>query len=130
MDWTDIVINILISASVSGIVGVIVNIWYQQKNQIKQAKLHVLQQLLGNRYDLRGEKFTEALNQIFVTFYNSKDVLIALKAFYEIATSPMKNNEVMNQRILDLFKAMYKDLKLNIEPLNDTFFLHAFNVKI
>jgi len=128
MDWTDILI-ISISAFISGFFGVLVSIWYNRNNEIKRAKLDLLQQLVGNRHDVRGEKFTEALNQIFVVFSNSKDVLASLKAFHEVAISSTRNEAIMNQKLLDLFKAMYKDLKLNIEPLDDTFFLQAFNVK-
>ena len=78
MDW----IPILIAALLSGLVGVGVSTWYHQRNEIRRAKLQVLQQLVGNRNDIRGQKFTEALNQIFVMFYDSQDVLLALKAFF------------------------------------------------
>ena len=89
----------------------------------------VLQQLLGNRNDIRGQKFTEALNQIFVVFQGSHDVLFALKAFFEVIISPQKNQSLTDQKLLDLFKAMCKDLKIDTEAMTDNFFLYAFNIK-
>ncbi|MFX0206370.1 MAG: DUF6680 family protein, partial [Candidatus Hodarchaeota archaeon] len=77
MNW----IFILISALVSGLLSVGISIWYHQHNEIRRTKFQVLQQLLGNRNDLSGEKFTEALNKVFVIFYDSQDVLVAFKDF-------------------------------------------------
>ena len=57
---------IIISSLLSGLIGVIVSNKYYHKNEIRRAKLQVFQQLLGNRHDLKGQSFTEALNKIFV----------------------------------------------------------------
>jgi len=125
MDW----IPILIAALLSGLVGVGVSTWYHQRNEIRRAKLQVLQQLLGNRNDIRGQKFTEALNQVFIIFHDSQDVLLALKPFFEVIISPQKNPALTDQKLLDLFKAMCKNLKINPATMTDNFFLYAFNIK-
>lgn len=122
-------IAILISALLSGLIGVVISIWYHQRNEIRRAKLRVLQQLLGNRHDIRGQLFTEALNQVFVIFYDSQDVLSALKAFHEVIMGAQKTTDLANQKLLDLFKAMCKHLNIKPEPLTDNFFLQPFNIK-
>jgi len=61
---------ILISSLLSGLLGVGISTWYHQRNEIRRTKLQVLQQLLGNRHDIMGQLFTEALNQVFVIFYD------------------------------------------------------------
>jgi len=121
--------EILISALLSGLLSVGISTWYHQRNEIRQAKLRVLQQLLGNRHDIQGEKFTEALNQVFVIFQDSRDVLNALKEFHEAIMSSQKTAALANQKLLDLFKAMCKHLNIKIEPLTDNFFLRPFNVR-
>ena len=123
MDW----MPILISALLSGLVGVGISTWYHQRNEIKRVKLQVLQQLLGNRNDIQGQPFAEALNQVFVVFHDSRDVLSALEAFFEVVVH--KTEDLVFPKLLDLFKAMCRDLKINTEPLTDNFFLHAFNVR-
>jgi hypothetical protein len=125
MDW----IYILISALVSGLLGIGISIRYHQRSEIRRAKLQVLQQLLGNRNDTKGQPFTAAINQILVVFYDSRDVLVALKAFFEVIVSDQRNETLTDQRLLDLFKAICKNLGISIEPLTDDFFLHAFNIR-
>lgn len=125
MDW----MIILISSLLSGLLGVGISTWYHQRNEIRRTKLQVLQQLMGNRHDIQGQLFTEALNQVFVIFYDSQDVLAALKAFHEFIRGADKTTDLANQRGLDLFKAMCKHLKIDPEPLTDNFFLQPFNVK-
>ena len=120
---------ILISGFVSGLLGVGISTWYHQRSETRRTKLQVLQQLLGNRNDVKGEKFTEALNQIFPIFSDSKDVLLALKAFHEITINPARTTELANQKLLDLFKAMCEHLNVDPGPLTDNFLLQAFNIK-
>ena len=120
---------ILIAALLSGLLGVGISTWYHQRNEIRRTKLAVLQQLLGNRNDLKGQPFTEALNEVFVVFYDSRDLLIALKQFYEVIVNTHRSEGLANQKLLDLFKAMCKHLKISTEPLTDNFFLQAFNIR-
>lgn len=124
-----VLLSILISSLFSGIICTIISIKYYHRNEIKRAKLQILQQLLGNRHDLKGQSFTEAINKILVVFCDSKEVLFTLKAFHEIISSPQINKDVKDQKLIDLFKAMCVHLKINIEPLTDNYFLQAFNVK-
>ncbi len=125
MNW----IIVLISSLISGLLAVCISIWYHQRNEIRRIKIQVLQQLLGNRHDVSGEKFTEALNEVFVVFYNSNDVLVSLKAFHEITKVRSRTNDLSNQKLLDLFKSICKHLKINTDPLTDNFFLEPFNIK-
>jgi len=120
---------VLISSLLSGLLGVGISTWYHQRNEIRRTKLQILQQLLGNRHDIRGQLFTEALNQIFIIFHDSQDVLVALKAFHEVTMGAQKTTDLANQKLLDLFKAMCKNLKINPESLTDNFFLQPFNIK-
>lgn len=124
MQW----VNIMVSSIFSGLLGVAISTWYHRRNQKRTAKLQVLEQLLGNRYYLEGEKFTEALNKIFVIFYDSPDVINALKAFFE-TTIGRPTNEIANQKLLDLFKAMCKNVSIDPKPLTDNFFLQPFNIR-
>ena len=120
---------VLISSLLSGLLSVGISTWYHHRNEIRRTKLHVLQQLLGNRHDIQGQLFTEALNQVFVVFYDSHDVLAAVKAFHEVTMSGQKSTDLANQKLLDLFKAMCKHLQINPEPLTDNFFLQPFNIR-
>jgi hypothetical protein len=124
MNW----LSIIVSSLISGLAGVVISIIYYRNYESRQHKLQLLEKLIGNRYDLTGQTFTEALNQVFIVFYDSWEVKAALKDFYEVIIDPRSTQDRTNQKLLDLFKAMCENLKISIDPLNDNFFLTAFNV--
>ena len=80
---------------------------------------------MAYRYDFHSIKFVEAMNQLPVAYHDSKEVLTAYKAYREhiMSNGDMK---IGHQRLLELFKAMYKYLSINTEPLNDELFLYPF----
>ena len=120
---------VVISSLLSGSVGVGISIWYYRQNENKRTKIQVLQQLLGNRYNLKGEKFTEAINQVFIVFHDCPEVLISLKAFFEAIGAFPRNEQIDDQRLLDLLKSMCNEVNIDPKPLTDNFFLSAFNIK-
>lgn len=121
------IIAIVISALLSGIVGVIISNWYHARAEKRKLKLGVLHQLMGNRNNLVGQEFTEAINNVFVAFHDSNTVLSELKIFHAFSISSV-SGERMNNQLLKLFKAMCIDLKIDIASLEDEFFLTPFNV--
>lgn len=125
MNW----ISILLSALFSGLLGVAISNWYHNRNEIWRIKYHVFLNLLGNRHDLKGQLFTEALNQIIVAFNGCPEVLNALKAFHDTLSAMHRDPNIENQKLLDLFKAICKHLKVKIDPLTDNYFFKVFNIK-
>ena len=120
----------LLSGAIGSLISIIGMIVYYNRRDKYNEKLMLFQKLLGNRYDIKGEKFTEAINSIFVTFHGSKAVLKALKEFHETIINKSNTNEkIIDDKLLSLFKAICEDLNISIEPLGDSFFLEAFNVK-
>lgn len=129
MNDTISIILIFASAFVSGLLGVLVSTLYHKRSERRREKWLILKQLIGNRHDITGEAFTEALNSVFVVFYDSRDVKQALKEFHEVVVRPYRTQQEVNQKLLELFKAMCKNLKINVEPLTDNFFLEAYNIR-
>lgn len=121
---------VLLSSLLSGIIGVGISNWYHKKAEKRMHKLLLLEKLLGNRHDILGDKFTEALNSVFIVFYDSPSVINALKAFHENTLNPIRGTDLANQKLLDLFRAMCEDLDIQIRPLTDTFFLQPFNIRV
>jgi hypothetical protein len=63
---------------------------------------------------------------VAVIFCDSKEVLTALKSVAEDVMSPNRSRDLSNQKVLELFKAMFKNLDIKTDPLTDNFFLTAF----
>ena len=66
--------------------------------------------------------FTQGLNEVFAVFSDAPEVRSALKAFKE------RTPEVGNERLLELFKALCKNLRIETKPLNDSFFMQPFHI--
>jgi hypothetical protein len=120
---------VFVSSIISGLLGVLISVWFYRRNEIRQVKFRIIQQLLGNRNDLKGQPFTEALNQVFVGFHDSEKVLLKLKEFHETIIRRPVPNDLANQKLLDLFKAICEELNIKSGPLTDNFFLQAFNIR-
>ena len=56
----------IISSLISGMIGVVISIFYHKRAEKRQTKINTLKQFVGYRYDLKGEHFTTALNEIFI----------------------------------------------------------------
>jgi len=127
-DFELAILSIVISALASGLLGVYISSWYHKRSEIRREKFRILRQLLGNRNDLKGDAFTEAFNVVFVVFHDSLEVKEAVRHVHE-AIVGNRGTELVNQGLLELFKAMCKNLGIKTEPLNDTYFLQAYNVR-
>jgi hypothetical protein len=125
MDW----ITVVATSLFSGIIGIVISNMYHKRSVKKKQKYDLLEQMMGNRFDLTGDKFSEALNKVFIVFNDSQHVLEALKSFHESVSGKQKEPEIINQRLLELFKSMCDNLKINTRILTDSFYLKAFNIK-
>lgn len=102
---------------------------YQKRSVKRKQKYDLLEQMMGHRFDLTGDKFSEALNKVFIVFNDSKQVLEALKSFHESVSGQHKEPKIIDQRLLELFKSMCDNLKIDTRILTDSFYLKAFNIK-
>jgi hypothetical protein len=125
MDW----LIVIIAAIISGLLGVIISLIYYRRHEKYSRKLQTLKDFAGYRYDIRGEAFTRAMNEIFIVFSDSTKVKQALKKFYENTMSPMRSSTLADQYLVELFKSMCEDLNIKTSDFTDSFFLTAFNIK-
>ncbi len=117
----------IISSLISGILGIIISIVYHRKAEKVRAKIETLKSFCGYRYDLKGDDFTKTLNEIFIVFQDSKDVLEKLNQFHEVIIS--RQTELANDKLMSLFKAMCRNLKIDPDKYSESLFLKAFNIK-
>ena len=118
-----------LSIIVSGLLGTIITIIYYRRHEKYLMKLETLKKFVSNRFDIIGDPFSRALNEISVVFNQSKEVRDALLAFHNNAGSNNPSTPLANDLLVKLNRAMCKDLGINIEDLTDKFFLTPFNVK-
>jgi len=119
------IIITIVSSIFSGFVGVIVSTYYYNRYENRRVKFETFKKFMGNRYDLKGDAFSQALNEIFVVFKDSEDVMKALAEHHKMVTSGKDSED----ELVKLFKAMCIDLDLNINDFNDSFFLMPYNTR-
>lgn len=103
----------------------------RQAFEIHRVKLEVLRKIAGNRSAI-GDKpiiehrarFFEGLNEVMVVFSDSAEVSKALIGFRATLGT---NNANANDRMIDLFKAICRDVGIDPSAFNDSLFLGPFS---
>jgi hypothetical protein len=122
---TTVIIVMIVSSLLSGIVGVIISAVYYRHHEKRRMKIDTFKRFFSNRYDLKGDEFSRAINEIFVVFHESAEVISALRAYHQRVTD-RQNSE---GELLKLHKAMCKEVNINFDKFNDSFFLTPFNTR-
>ena len=128
--------NIFVAALLSGLLATWVSIWQRNRQQVRDTKIQVFRELLGSRHVLLPipheaaavTAFNSALNQIAVVFHDCDSVLNALKSFHEAMAEPSTSADLKLKRLLELFRALAKHLRVKTELLGENFFLQAFSL--
>lgn len=117
----------LVSSLISGLVGVGVSTWFFYRLERHKLKLDLARRLLGHRYSIMGDAFSAAMNEVFVVFADSTDVLQAMERLYTTLQTPGKPNA--DSVFTDFLKAVCKNAGLTQATLNDAYFIKTFNAK-
>jgi len=119
----------IISAFLSGIVGVVISTLYHRRYDRRKQKRDVLRRFVGNRYVLTGRHMGNqdgepfiALNETFVVFADSHIVIAALKKMHQELGQPNR----LSDNVVTLTKEMAKAAGVKIEGLNDDFIERPF----
>lgn len=123
-----LLVNSIVSILLSGVVAVIISIWFQHRFKVLMIKRDVLRRFVGNRYALTeslmgqaGEPFI-ALNEIFIVYAKDQQVIAALNKMHEELGLPGR----LSDNIVTLTKAMANAAKVPLNQLNDEFITRPF----
>lgn len=72
------VLAIIFSSLISGLIGVAISTIFYQRMKKKKLRIDTAKKLIGNRHDLTGQEFTQALNEALFVFSDNKIILRAL----------------------------------------------------
>lgn len=113
---------------VSGLAGALFTTWIYARRENRRFRVDTLKRFAANRYDLTGDEFSRALNETFVAFNDARPVMTALAAFHQAVTGGM-GEQVVQDRLVALYKAMCAASKIGLHDFNDSFFLKPFNTR-
>lgn len=118
----------IVTALLSGLVSAIVSVIIYGRREKRRFKVDTLKRFAANRYDLLGDEFSRALNEIFVVFNDSRDVMRVLAEFHaKVVTG--QHRDPKDDTVMRLYKAMCRDTKIRFEDVTDSFFQTPFNTR-
>ena len=100
---TQVVLTIT-AAILSGLLALALSTWHMRRFEARKVKYDTLKKFAANRYDLKGDEFTRAINEIFIVFNKSASVMSGLVAFHQTTVQ----RGAANDELVALFKAMYR----------------------
>lgn len=117
----------IVSSLVSGVVGAVFSVWYFYKLERHKLKLDLARRLLGNRFSIKGDAFSCAMNEVIAVFADSEAVLSKMGRLYEVLQTPGTPNA--DGALIDFLKEVCKASGLSQVTLNDGYFIKTFNVR-
>ena len=116
----------IITSLTSGLITYCISTWFYVRHEDRKQKLEVFRNLMGNRHGIIKDpdanvqrEFFKALNEAFVVFGKSPEVLWAIMNF---KTHPDKASE----NFISLARAICSDLKIPDATIKDEFFNEPF----
>ena len=122
------ILSTVFIALATGLFGALVSSWVYVWREKRMFKIQTLKKFAAHRYDVTGDKFSEAINEIFIVFNDSPDVMKALEVVHSNATKKDREKNA-DDGFVRLFKAMCSDTNTKYDHFNDSFFLKPFNAK-
>lgn len=84
--------TLIVTSLLSGLAGALLSTWIFIRRERRRMKLDTLRELWGNKFRMGSPEFLKALNEIFVVYNDSKEVLKKLEVFVSTA----RNNSPAN----------------------------------
>ena len=111
----------VVALSIIGLAG-----WHQFRRQhLHTLRMGLFSELMGQRYNVKGDAFTAALNRVLVLFDDDPEVVRTARDFSQRA----KSQTADNQELVKLFRAICRNLRISENTITDDDFTTAFNVQ-
>lgn len=117
----------IISILFSGLLGVIISSIMYFKHDQYVRKLDVARRLFRHRFHILSAEFMEALNEVFIVFHKSDNVIKNLVEFHTYISGKTVLVDDANKNMLGLLKAISKEVNVKPNIVKDEFFLRPFN---
>jgi len=95
----------------------------------RRMKRELLTQIVANRYDLKGDPFSQAINAAAVVFAESSDVKKSIRRFHDEVSADDRDPKRIQKTLLNMIRDMFEDLGLNHGDLSDEFLVRPFNTR-
>ena len=98
----------------------------RKKYDLWSKKYETLVQMISYRYSVKSKEYTAAMNGITATFYDSKEVMDAVKKLFAYLESGSSDTLVANEKMVEIYSAMFRDLGID-QNVDEVFLNKVFN---
>ena len=129
MNSTAILVTI-ISSLLSGLIGVAISAYFFGSLEKKKLKVDTARRLIGNRHNIAGDGFQQAMNEVMIVFSDTPAVIRAMDEFWKVIATVHGPGraEAVNSGLINLLKAICASIGLHPKELNDSQYLLFFSV--
>ena len=116
----------------TGLLGALIGAYtsnYWAHNKIYEIKIDTLRRIMGNRFTIvegatgrDANELFSALNEAVIVFHDSPEVIRSLDRLRVHGQGKESDN------LVNLFRAMFADIGIEYEGLNDSFFTHPLTI--
>lgn len=98
------------------------------ENKIWMNKYNLLIKLISYRYQMGSDEYKSAMNALPAVFYDSHEVMQAIKGFYDYSELPLanKNDLIANEKMVKIYMEIFKDLGIE-QNVDEVFLYRTFN---
>lgn len=118
---------VILSSLLSGLIGVLVSTFFYHRYERRKIKFDTAKRLFGYRYSIKGDGFSNAMNEVFIVFADTPKVIRAMEDLYNTLQSP--NKQLAEDKLITFLKEICKDLSIDYSTVNESFFIKTFNAK-
>lgn len=118
---------IILSSLLSGLIGVLVSTFFYHRYERRKIKFDTAKRLFGYRYSIKGDGFSNAMNEVFIVFADAPKVIKAMEDLYNTLQS--SNKQLAEDKLITFLKEICNDLSIDYSTVNESFFIKTFNAK-
>ncbi len=120
-------VKLSLEIAFSGLIAALFTCLLQRKFKKYDIKYNVISDFFEYRYDLRGDRFSQALNKVYLVFSKDEKVIKAVDEFCN-ARNNKENNFTSNNKLYQIYFYMCKNI--NLKPVDEKRFCDkVFNIK-
>ncbi|MCG9712913.1 hypothetical protein L1D29_08805 [Shewanella insulae] len=126
----ELVLVTIVASLLSGLFGVLISFRFYERLEKRKLKIETAKKLIGSRYDIGSNDFRSAMNEIFVVYADSSEVMQAMENFWEVLQIPIQHRALnaADDKLLILLKKVCSDSGItHPKHINDAFFMRTFN---
>lgn len=100
----------------------------EEEAKLWRNKYNILIELISYRFEFGSKEYQAAMNSIPAVFHDSHEVMQAVRRFYEYASLPpnQKNVVTANEKMVQVYTAIFKDLDID-QNVDEVFLEKTFH---